>query len=106
MWNVFLLNNFVRLGSARDDCKQPLAIEVSGHTFDVLLSARSNMENGHPTDQELSRFARFELSPDHARAVSQHLRTCSECNEQYRKKHEGRSDSPAAPKYEAQGTAR
>jgi anti-sigma factor RsiW len=59
------------------------------------------MENGHPTDKELSQFARFELSRDDAQAVSQHLRTCSECNEQYRHKHEGRPGAPPAPLYNA-----
>ena len=48
------------------------------------------MENGHPTEKELSEFAWFQLSLDHAEAIKEHLRTCLECNAQYRERHQRR----------------
>ena len=52
------------------------------------------MNDGHPTDQQLSQFARFELNIEHAELVKEHLSTCSECNAKYRQTHQMRPGAP------------
>jgi hypothetical protein len=55
------------------------------------------MENGHLTEKELSQFAWFQLTVDHAEAAKEHLRTCSECNARYRERHQQRPGAPVVP---------
>jgi hypothetical protein len=56
-----------------------------------------NMEKTHPTEEELSQYAQFQLPVDHAKAVGEHLRNCSECNSRYRDKHQHRPGAPPVP---------
>ena len=55
----------------------------------------NTVEPGHPTDEELTKFSRFELRGSEATVAYDHLQACPACNARYRAL--ASSSSPTAP---------
>ena len=55
------------------------------------------MQNGHPTEQELSDFVQFHLTAHQAHEVGRHFRVCAECNARYRKSYGDKPGAPSVP---------